>query len=238
MRSKLTDIVVPSPHERGHRLCEIDRITIHCVIGQCTAEALGAWFQLPEVHSCNYGIDRDGRIVCCVEEDHTSICSSSYANDMRSVTIEVASDTVHPYAVRPAAMQTLIELCSDICVRHNRPKLLWLEDKYKTLSYQPADDEMVITLHRWFSQTICPGQFLIDHMKQISTLSTELSTEGSDTAMHRYNTLDECPDWSKATVQKLLRHSSIKGTNSGLQLSEDMLRLLVILDREGLFYDD
>ena len=56
--------------------------------------------------------------------------------------------------------------------------------------------------------------------------------------MQRYNTLDECPDWSRATVQKLLRHSSIKGTSSGLQLSEDMLRLLVILDREGLFYDD
>ena len=83
-----------SPNYSGKRTHSIDRITPHCVVGQCTAEGLGSWFaQASTQASSNYGIDKDGRVGLYVEEKNRSWCSSSNANDQRAVTIECASDT-------------------------------------------------------------------------------------------------------------------------------------------------
>lgn len=51
----------------------------------------------------------------------------------------------------------------------------------------------------------------------------------------RYNTLEEVPDWGKATIQKLLDKDFLYGGDTGLGLTEDMLRLLVINDRAGVY---
>ena len=51
----------------------------------------------------------------------------------------------------------------------------------------------------------------------------------------RYNTVSECPDWARETVQKLVDRGYLNGTGEGLDLSADMVRLLVILDRAGAF---
>ena len=58
-----------SPNHSGQRTHSIDRITPHCVVGQCTAESLGEWFEKQSTQaSSNYGIDRDGRVALYVEE--------------------------------------------------------------------------------------------------------------------------------------------------------------------------
>ena len=49
----------------------------------------------------------------------------------------------------------------------------------------------------------------------------------------RYNTVSECPAWARETVQKLVDREYLNGTGEGLDLSADMVRLLVILDRAG-----
>ena len=88
-----------SPNHSGQRTHSIDRITPHCVVGQCTAEGLGEWFEKTSTQaSSNYGIDKDGRVGLYVEEKNRSRCSSSNANDQRAITIECASDTSEPYA--------------------------------------------------------------------------------------------------------------------------------------------
>ena len=78
-----------------------------------------------------------------------SWCSSSNANDQRAITIECASDMSEPYAMNDKVYASLISLCTDICKRNGKKKLLWLGDKDKTLNYAPKSDEMVITVHRW-----------------------------------------------------------------------------------------
>ena len=86
-----------SPNHSGQRVHSIDRITPHCVVGQCTAEGLGEWFAAKSTQaSSNYGIDRDGRVGLYVEEKNRSWCSSSNANDQRAITIECASDAAEP----------------------------------------------------------------------------------------------------------------------------------------------
>ena len=169
-----------SPNHSGQRTHGIDRITPHCVVGQCTAEGLGDWFsQRSTQGSSNYGIDRDGRVGLYVEEKNRSWCSSSNANDQRAVTIECASDTKEPYAFRDVVYQKLIVLCVDICRRNGKRKLIWFGDKNKTLNYQPKADEMVLTVHRWFANKSCPGNWLYARMGELAEKVTKELGGGS-----------------------------------------------------------
>ena len=159
--SSLASYTKLSPNHSGQRTHSIDRITPHCVVGQCSVETLGSIF-LPTSRqaSCNYGIGVDGRVGMYVEEKNRSWCSSSSANDQRAVTIECASDTTEPYAFKDVVYQKLITLCVDVCKRNGKSKLLWLGDKDKTLNYAPKSDEMVLTVHRWFANKSCPGSWM------------------------------------------------------------------------------
>lgn len=52
----------------------------------------------------------------------------------------------------------------------------------------------------------------------------------------KYNWTTACPEWAQGTVHKLLQRGYLKGDEDGqLNLSEDMCRMLVILDRAGSF---
>ena len=58
-----------------------------------------------------------------------------------------------------------------------------------------------------------------------------------------YDTIDNVPDWGKATVQKLMATPSkqdpekmvLEGEGNGLGLTYDLLRVLVVNDRAGLY---
>ena len=162
-----------SPNHSGQRTHSIDRITPHCVVGQCSVETLGNIF-LPASRqaSSNYGVGVDGRVGMYVEEKNRSWCSSSNVNDQRAVTIECASDTKSPYAFKDVVYQTLIKLCVDICKRNGKKKLLWLGDKTKTLNYSPKADEMVLTVHRWFANKSCPGDWLYARLGDLASKVT------------------------------------------------------------------
>ena len=163
-----------SPNNSGQRTHSIDRITPHCVVGQCTAEGLGDWFSKSSTQaSSNYGIDRDGRIAMYVEEKNRSWCSSNRPNDQRAVTIECASDAAPPYAFKDIVYDRLIELCVDICKRNGKSKLLWLVGRDDTLSYEPKEDEMILTVHRWFDDKSCPGDWMFARMGDLAEKVTE-----------------------------------------------------------------
>lgn len=147
-----------SPNRSSPRNHEIDTISIHCVVGQVTAESLGNWFaQSSAQASSNYGVDKDGRIGMYVEEKDRSWCTSSRANDNRAITIEVASDSFHPYRVTDKAYNALIDLLVDICQRNPKiGKLKWKADK--SLIGQITQQNM--TVHKWFASKSCPGDYL------------------------------------------------------------------------------
>lgn len=167
-----------SPHRTPNRNHVIDTVTIHCVVGQCKVEALGELFQTKQCCS-NYGIGYDGRIGMYCEEKDRSWCSSSASNDHRAITIEVASDTVEPYAVRPAAYNALIKLLVDICKRNNIKQLLWKGDK----SLIGQVDKQNMTVHRWFhSGKSCPGTYLYDlHPRIAAEVNKQLETTSTNT---------------------------------------------------------
>lgn len=180
-----------SPNHSGQRTHSIDRITPHCVVGQLTAESICGCFTSPSRQaSCNYGIGTDGRVSLCVEEKNRSWCSSSNANDQRAVTIECASDKTEPYAMNSRVYDSLIKLCTDICKRNGKRKLLWLGDRDKTLNYTPKSDEMVLTVHRWFANKSCPGSWLYARLgdlaaKVTAALGTEASADKAASQLYR-----------------------------------------------------
>ncbi len=176
--SPLVNYTKISPNKTSPRNHKIDTITIHCVVGQVTVERLGEIFApTTRKASCNYGIGLDGKIGMYVEEKDRSWCSSSASNDNRAITIEVASDTKHPYAVTDKAYNALIELLADICKRNGIKELKWKGDK----SLVGQIDKQNMTVHRWFANKSCPGDYLYDRhtdiMNKVNAKLGNLSTE-------------------------------------------------------------
>lgn len=166
--SSLISKTLISPNKSSPRNKPITRITPHCFVGQVTLDnGLRVFEPTSKQASCNYLIDKNGKKGLCVDEADRSWCSSSSDNDNRAVTIEVASDSTAPYTITDAAYNALVDLMADICKRNGKKKLIWINDKAKALAYKQADDEMLITVHRWFKNKECPGQYIMDHLPDI-----------------------------------------------------------------------
>lgn len=228
--SSLVNCTVKSPNHSGTRTHTIDTITPHCVVGQLTAEAIGNCFTSSSRQaSCNYGIGKDGRVVLVVDESNRSWCSSSASNDQRAVTIECASDTTSPYAFNDVVYNKLITLCTDICKRNGKTKLLWLGDKTKTANYTPKSNEMLLTVHRWFTNKSCPGDWMYSRMGDLaskvtaalggnsSSTSTTTQTSSSSSAAATNKTFPSVPFTVTVLVSDLNYRSqpSISGTIKG-----------------------
>lgn len=155
-----------SPNRTVGRTHKIDTITIHCMAGNLTVERCGELFSNPERDaSSNYGIDSTGKIAMYVEEKDRSWCSSSRENDMRAITIEVANDGGEPdWHVSDKAYKALIELLVDVCQRNGIKELLWKADKSLIGNVKKQN----MTVHRWFKNKACPGNYLYNNMGKIA----------------------------------------------------------------------
>lgn len=187
--STLVDYTRISPNRTSPRNHKIDTITIHCVVGQCSVETLGNIFApTSRQASSNYGVGVDGRIGMYVEEKDRSWCSSNAANDNRAITIEVASDTTHPYAVNDKAYAALLDLVTDICRRNGIKKLVWSTNKNERVNHLNGCN---MTVHRDYANKSCPGDYLYERHGAIaaevnkrlgaSAAEQETPSSGTDT---------------------------------------------------------
>lgn len=241
--SPLVSYTKISPNKSSPRNHEIDTVTIHCVVGQCTVESLGALFaKESRAASSNYGVGKDGRIGMYVEEKDRAWCSggidkngnpirvngiSGSDNDHRAITIEVASDTTHPYAVTDAAYEGLIRLLVDICKRNPGIKRLrWLGDK----SLVGMTDKQNMTVHRWFANKSCPGDYLYERHSAIAEevnrrLDAEvLKTEDDDMDAAKFKEMwidmrkelqdNDAGQWSEAARAWAISNGLINGNGT------------------------
>ena len=168
-----------SPNHSGKRTKKIDTITIHCMAGQLSVESCGALFaKSSRQASSNYGIGPDGRIALYVDESNRSWCTSSNANDQRAVTIEVASDATHPYAVRDKAYDALLDLVTDICKRNGIKKLVWSTSKNNRVGHLNGCN---MTVHRDYAAKACPGDYLYNLQDEIAAEVNRRLGSGSST---------------------------------------------------------
>lgn len=152
-----TNITKNKTSPRNHA---IDTITIHCIVGQWTAKQGCDYFATTDREcSANYVVGKDGSIGLSVDEADRSWCSSSRENDNRAITIEVASDTTHPYAVTAEAYAALLDLVTDICQRNGIEKLVWSTNKTDRVNHANGCN---MTVHRDYAAKACPGDYLYE----------------------------------------------------------------------------
>ena len=159
--SSLVSYTAISPFRTSPRNHAIDTITVHCMAGNLSVETCGNVFQRQGRNaSSNYGIGSDGRIALYCPEKDRSWCSSNRANDMRAITIEVANDGGAPdWHVSDKAMESLVDLLTDICQRNGIPKLVFSANKAERVNHINGCN---MTLHRDFAAKSCPGPFLVE----------------------------------------------------------------------------
>ena len=172
------------------------------MVGQCSVETLGSIFaSTSKEASSNYGIGYDGRIGLYVEEKDRSWCTSSSSNDNRAITIEVASDTYHPYRVKDVAYKSLIKLLVDICKRNGIKKLVWSTNKSERMNHLNGCN---MTVHRDYANKSCPGDYLYNLHGQIAKeVNAQLGSGTSSTATTPKKTLYRVrKSWKDAKSQK------------------------------------
>lgn len=189
-----------SPNKTSPRNHAIDTVTIHCAVGQCTAERLGAIFApKSKKASSNYGIGTDGKIGMYVEEKDRSWCSSNAANDNRAITIECASDTKEPYAINDKVYASLINLLVDICQRNGIKKLVWSDTKKDRVNHLNGCN---MTVHRDYAAKSCPGTYLYSKQAQIAEeVNAKLGGAPATTATLKYKTSVNCPIYKEPPTQ-------------------------------------
>lgn len=185
--SSLVTYTKISPNKTSPRNHVIDTITIHCYVGQVTAKSGCNSSRFVNYNpikgaSCQYVVGFDGSIGLCVDEKDRSWCTSNKKNDNRAVTIEVACNPTHPYVVTDAAYKSLIKLVADICKRNNIKELKWKGDK----SLIGQVDKQNMTVHRWFANKACPGDYLYNRHGQIAAEVNKLLGVNTTTTNDSY----------------------------------------------------
>ena len=146
--SSLSSVGIISPNTSGIRTAPISKVTVHHMAGDLSVEQCGSIFKSASRQaSSNYGVGSDGRIGCYLEEEYHPWTSSSYWNDDRAITLEVADYNLGDWSPSRAAYQSTVLLCADICNRYGI---------YPTYT---GDTDGTFTEHRMYAATSCPGDW-------------------------------------------------------------------------------
>lgn len=147
----------------------ISKITIHHTAGVLSLEQFGAIVTRPGRNmSATYCVDKNARVGLFCDEKNRPWTSSSPANDLVAVTIEVSNSKLgDPWPVSDKVYNRVIELCIDICKRNNIKELTFTGDKNGSLTFHkffaatgcvPIDTSEVLTEDGWISiKNVKPG---------------------------------------------------------------------------------
>lgn len=231
--SSLVSSTKISPNRNTPRNHTIDTFTPHVYVGQITVKrGLDGFADPNRQASCNYVIGYDGAIGLCVEEKDRSWCSggkdkngniirvngvSGGDNDERAITVEIASDSFAPYAITDAAYKSLIDLAVDVCIRNGKKKMIWIEDKYQAVSYQPKNDEIKITCHRWFANKSCPGDYVYSRLGQIADEVNKRLGSSSQSSSPSSSTTS--PSSSTGVTYTVVKGDTLSGIGAKLKIA-------------------
>lgn len=125
--------------------------TFHHMSGKHTGQWCADYFcDTSRQVSSNYCTGYNGDIACNVPEDRRAWTSSSRANDMDRITVEMSNDGGAPdWHVSEKTVQATINLAVDCCRRWGIKKI-WYD----------GTKNAPVTWHCMFSDTDCPGPYL------------------------------------------------------------------------------
>ena len=158
--------------------------------------------------------------------------SHAYGENWHSLGIHLsgAMDKVQPTDAQ-------IESCAHL--------VAYLCDKYEI----PIDREHIVGHREVNDDTSCPGENLFAKMDLIVSKAAWYAKQDGEAKekewkedmeeikkeIARYSTIEELPEYAKPTIQKLVGKKLLSGDGKNLDLSADMIRVFVVLDRNGTF---
>lgn len=156
--SKLADGYVEAKYYGSRSGKKVCKITPHHMSAKWTGKRCADYFAQDNKGkpSANYCIGYDGDIWCSVPEDYRAYTSSNWENDSEAITIECANlKTDYPHTISDKTWNSLVNLCVDICERYGF-----------RLNYTGNTDGN-LTMHKWFANTDCPGEYLSSRFGQL-----------------------------------------------------------------------
>lgn len=175
-----------SPNFTKPRKGPIRRHTPHCVAGDLSVESiLGlSSFMNPDSKngsSVSYAIGKDGRVGLGVDEKNRPWTTSNGTNDHEAITYELSNIGREPdWKMSDIVINSWLDLAVEVTQFYGFKKVNYKE---KPSNIVPAnveswiktwakDDEMIITLHRWYWNKACPGDYFV---KQLPWLVEEMN---------------------------------------------------------------
>lgn len=203
---------------KGHRLrpggaYPKTTITIHSTANaNSTALNERAWLDNPANNryaSWHYCVDESGVVQAIPDQEEAWHCGDTGGN-RHSLSIEICESSDRVKTLLNAAKLAAEKLTEHgLTIKELRRHADWMEKDCPRILINP------VYIYRNYGWNWFVGQ-VEEEMKKMNT--------------KRYNSINEIPEWGKATVQKLIDKGAIADRNK-LDLSEDMLRVLVILSR-------
>lgn len=202
----------------GLRTGPVRYIVVHYTAGDGdTAAGNGRYFsRVHQQASAHWFVDEQEAVASVPEKYVAWHCGADIyvhpeCRNANSIGVELCSrkDEQGDYYFTDSTVRNALELVKELMDKYNVPV------------------ERVVR-HYDVTGKICPAPFVgngAEDWKEFKKMLTE----------KRYDTLDDMPTWAKPTVGKLLNKDILQGTGKGLDLSMDMMRMLVILDRAGSF---
>lgn len=228
---------------------KIEWITIHYTAGTLSnsgkARAVANGFaNNGREASADYVVDDDNIYLCNrdIKNQYTwSVGGNKYPS-------KSCSESAKYYGKCTNANSISIEMCSS---KRNRSSLLatdtdwYFTDKVISLAVQLVAELMQeynididhVIMHSGVTGKICPNPFCVNegalkNWREFKNKVIGILNKEEEDDMTRYNKVSEVPSWGKDTVQKLIDKKLIADRNN-MNLSEDMLRIFVMLDRNG-----
>lgn len=156
--SKLAKYVFLGKNYYGTRNAVLGIIP-HVIVGRMSLQEAYNYFHGTNNASANYIIDWFGNIWCIIPEEFAAWTTSNMTVDKNHITVEIASDPTHPYAISNAAYESLIKLTADIYKHYGLKECKWTSSKaYDAL---PGG----VPMHRNYKNKACPGDYIVGKYK-------------------------------------------------------------------------
>lgn len=226
---KKTNLCNPANYG-GKRTQAVKYIVIHYTAGNGdTDENNAAWFARADTGktSAHWFVDDDSATLSVPEDRVAYHCGAVFyyhpeCRNSNSIGVELCSITRGGvYAFKEATVTNAVELVAELMRKYNVPL-----------------DHVI--RHYDVTHKTCPAPFVGAGQAAWEDFKQRLE----EATMKRYNKIADMPSYAKDTVEKLVdkkmlngggKEKDADGRPADLNLSEDMIRMLVILDRAGVF---
>ena len=204
---------------KGHRLrpggaYPKTTITIHSTANaNSTALNERAWLDNPTNNryaSWHYCVDESGVVQAIPDQEEAWHCGDTEGN-RHSLSIEICESGDRVKTLLNAAKLAAEKLTEHgLTIKELRRHADWVEKDCPRILIDPV---YIYRNYGWYW-----------FVKQVEEAVESMKTE------KRYNTIEDIPEWGKATIQQLINKGAIADARH-LDLSEDMVRTLVIWSR-------